>query len=472
MFNRILLISIILAVWIAIKVVDYLIPGPVLLIVLFLILAMMIVHVAWLNAAQRLWQRKLRKLHGIGAQMSILLEPPHVREQNNEQDDEAWEPAVDLLISAKNESKVIESTVRNLFQIDYPKFNVWVINDNSTDDMPKVLERLQVEFANLHVLHRQPGSYPGKSAALNEALALCRGEVIVVFDADANVAPNFLKLTLPVLQPEHVGAVQAQKRLYEHNKNYLIECQSTEYAVDTFFQMGRDLIGGMVELRGDGQLIKRTALIDVGGWNNKTITDDLDLSMRLLISKWDIRFCPEAVVWEEGVPTIKGLLRQRRRWAEGSIRRYLDYIFPLNAPSRLSLVERLDIFAFVTEFTVPALVCLEVVSEAINLAVGGPIHPKLLLVFFICMGIVSQFNFFSALRLYRSHLSLWEQIRDSWEGSTYALTIWMPCIFYAFWKIMFSKQASTWHRTEHFGQAIPQTEPSVADINSAEEKRN
>ena len=62
--------------------------------------------------------------------------------------------------------------------------------------------------------------------------------------------------------------------------------------------------------------------------------------MRLLINHWDIRFVPDAHVFEEAVPTLKGLLRQRRRWAEGSIRRYLDYIFPLNSPTRLSFVER------------------------------------------------------------------------------------------------------------------------------------
>ncbi len=123
-----------------------------------------------------------------------------------------------------------------------------------------------------------------------------------------------------------------------------------EYAFDTCLQMGRTLVGGAVELRGNGQLVKREALVDVGGWNNNSITDDLDLSMRLLIHRYDIKFCPDTAVYEEGVVNFRALFRQRRRWAEGSIRRYLDYLIPLQFPSHASLVERFDIFSFLVEF--------------------------------------------------------------------------------------------------------------------------
>ncbi len=132
--------------------------------------------------------------------------------------------------------------------------------------------------------------------------------------------------------------MQAQKTMYKHQTGFLVNAQSSEYALDTYFQVSRDLIGGAVELRGNGQLAKRQALVDVGGWNTRSITDDLDLSMRLLVNNWDIRFSPEAKVVEEAVTTWSGLIKQRKRWAEGSIRRYLDYIFPLNSPTRLSLI--------------------------------------------------------------------------------------------------------------------------------------
>ena len=102
-----------------------------------------------------------------------------------------------------------------------------------------------------------------------------------------------------MLEPEGIAAVQAQKRIFEHQTGLLVDYQASEYALDTYFQTGRDLIRGAVELRGNGEVIKRQALIDVGGWNNKSVTDDLDLSMRFLINKWDVRFCPHAHVWKK-----------------------------------------------------------------------------------------------------------------------------------------------------------------------------
>jgi 1,2-diacylglycerol 3-beta-glucosyltransferase len=365
---------------------------------------------------------------------------------------ELWRPWVDIFISAKNESRVIEQTVRNFFKLDYDRFLLWVIDDCSTDSMPQVLERLQSEFTRLRVVNRPSKSYPGKSAALNEALPLAKGEVIAVFDADAYVAPNFFDLMLPVLQPDHIGAVQAQKKIYTHqHTNYLCSCQASEYALDTYFQMGRDLIGGAVELRGNGQMVKRAALIDVGGWNNKSITDDLDLSMRLLINNWDIRFCPYAHVWEEGVTTIKGWMRQRRRWAEGSIRRYLDYIFPLNSPTRLSLVERIDTLAFTVYFVVPALLLIQTSSEIVTLLMGLPFADgKLFFFLTLAVFVITQFDVAVAVKIYRDkQMSILRAIWHSFVVTAYIYGFWVPVITVAFCQILFGKSTSTWHPTEH-----------------------
>jgi 1,2-diacylglycerol 3-beta-glucosyltransferase len=264
------------------------------------------------------------------------------------------------------------------------------------------------------------------------------------------VEPEFLHKILPSLASEKVGAAQAQKRVFESQKEMLPRYCDTEYALDTYFQVGRDLIGGAVELRGNGELIKRNALIDVGGWNNHSITDDLDLSMRLLVSNWDIKFCPNAVVWEEGCTTIKGLLRQRRRWAEGSIRRYLDYIFPLNSPTRLSLVERIDTLAFTVYFVVPALILLELTSEIIRFSTGVPTYGRFLFLASFAVMWVTQINCFISVRLYRD-MSFWKALLHSFGVNLYIWAHWVPVIVVSFGQILFGKQASTWVRTEHHG---------------------
>lgn len=434
MRNRILLIALIVATWLGFKLVDYMVTGPTILVIMGAVLFGMVVHSIWLLAAQRLSSKK-----------ALRAEREPAASDNN------WEPWVDILVPAKDEARVIESLVRNMFKLDYPKFHLWVIDDRSTDNMPQVLAGLQKEFPRLKVFSRPAGAPPGKSAALNDVLPLSKAEVICVFDADAYVAPNFLRLTLPVLAAEGVGAVQAQKKIYEHQKGFLPEGQASEYALDTYFQMGRDSIGGAVELRGNGQLIKRAALIDVGGWNNKAITDDLDLTMRLMINNWDVRFSSEAMVWEEAVTTLKGLIRQRRRWAEGSIRRYLDYIFPLNSPRRLSLVERVDTLAFATFFVVPAMIFLESVSDLIHFATGGPTQSNVLVLVSLAVFLVSQFNLCMAIKHYRKRMSFLDLLIHSFEVNVYIFAHWLPCIFISFCQIMFKPQASTWHRTEHLG---------------------
>ncbi len=432
MRNRLLLFGLTLSSLVFLLLVDHILPWPAICVLLSLTLVSMTFHTFWLMHAQHRDRRKLKTSR-----------------------ESTWIPSVDILIPAKNESRVIERTVRQFCAIDYPNFKVWVIDDASDDGTPEILERLKAEFPHFDYIRRPQGSYPGKSAGLNDALPHCRAEVIAVFDADAYVSPDFLNKILPVLEPDGVGAVQAQKRIYENQKSsFLPSCQSSEYALDTYFQVGRDLIGGAVELRGNGELMKREALIDVGGWNNKAITDDLDLTMRLMLSKWAVRFSADTHVFEEAVPTWKGLIRQRRRWAEGSIRRYLDYIFPLNSPSRLSLVERLDILAFLSEFAIPGFLLLEVVSETINFMLGEPIYPKFLIMVAAMTFLISLVNFFIAIRTYRKELSSWEAFVHTFEVNSYVYAHWVPCILISFIHIAFRRQASTWHRTEHLGETL------------------
>ena len=87
-----------------------------------------------------------------------------------------------------------------------------------------------------------------------------KGEAILVFDADSRVENDFINQLIPYLASEDVGAVQARKVIVNKDYNYLTRCQNNEYAMDCFVQVGRDSVKGAVELRGNGELIKRKAL--------------------------------------------------------------------------------------------------------------------------------------------------------------------------------------------------------------------
>jgi 1,2-diacylglycerol 3-beta-glucosyltransferase len=264
-------------------------------------------------------------------------------------------PKVSLLVAAKNEEAVIGRLVKMLCNLDYPSdcYELWVIDDSSTDQTPKVLEKLTQEYKQLRVFNRPAGSSGGKSGALNQVLPLVKGDIIGVFDADAQVQPDLLRRVLPLFRRETLGAVQVRKAIANPPKNPWIRGQILEMSLDAYFQQQRIEIGGIGELRGNGQFVRRAALESCGGWNEETITDDLDLTIRLHLHRWDIECTTIPAVQEEGVTTAIALWHQRNRWAEGGYQRYLDYWQPL-VRNRMGTSKTLDLIMFwITQYFLP-----------------------------------------------------------------------------------------------------------------------
>jgi len=199
-------------------------------------------------------------------------------------------PFVSLLVSAKNEEAVIKKLVKMLLNIDYPShlYELWIVNDNSGDRTGKILDELTQEYSQLNVIHRDGLAKGGKSGALNFAFSKCKGEVIGVFDADALIPENLLQKVVPLFVRENIGAVQVRKAISNPAENFWTRGQWVEMSLDSYFQRQRINCGGIGELRGNGQFVRRDALNSCGGWNEETITDDLDLTIRLHLDHWDI----------------------------------------------------------------------------------------------------------------------------------------------------------------------------------------
>ncbi len=234
---------------------------------------------------------------------------------------------VSLLVAAKNEEVVIGRLVTELCNLDYPatQYDVWVVDDHSTDRTPVILDQLAAHHSQLHVIHRPAGSGGGKSGALNEVLQQADGEIIGVFDADADVPTDLLRRVVPYFEADGFGALQVRKAIANADTNFWTQGQAAEMALDTYFQQQRIVTRGIGELRGNGQFVSRQALANVGGWNEQTITDDLDLTIRLHLNNWKVGILATPPVNEEGVTTAIALWHQRNRWAEGGYQRYLDY---------------------------------------------------------------------------------------------------------------------------------------------------
>ncbi|AFY65174.1 glycosyltransferase family 2 protein [Geitlerinema sp. PCC 7407] len=256
-------------------------------------------------------------------------------------------PYVSLLVAAKNEEGVVTRLVRHLCSLDYPasRYDLWVINDNSADRTGALLDELARSHPQLKVIHRGAEASGGKSGALNQAWPQTRGDVVAVFDADAQVPKDLLRRVLPMFERPKVGAVQVRKAIANATANFWTRGQAAEMALDTFFQQQRIALGGIGELRGNGQFIRRQALQSCGGFNEETITDDLDLTVRLHLESWDLESLSYPAVEEEGVTGPVALWHQRNRWAEGGYQRYLDYWRPL-VWNRLGFNKTLDLLMF------------------------------------------------------------------------------------------------------------------------------
>lgn len=317
--------------------------------VIWSVLAVMVVHALRILTAQA-GQGQTQVTSKLGMVKdrpgSITTHPAHETDAIPKADTEDL-PFMTLLVAAKNEAEVITRLVETLCALDYPShlYELWVIDDISTDATPVLLDQLATQYPQLNVLHRTPPASGGKSGALNQVLPLTRGEILGVFDADAQVEENLLRAVVPLFAASRVGAVQVRKDIANASTNFWTQGQAAEMALDICFQQQRIAVKGIGELRGNGQFVRRSALEECGGWNEETITDDLDLTLRLQLLGWDIDCLLTPPVQEEGVTTMVSLWHQRNRWAEGGYQRYLDFWQPI-VRNRLGTSKTLDMVLF------------------------------------------------------------------------------------------------------------------------------
>jgi len=375
--------------------------------------------------------------------------------------DEAILPTVSLVVAAKNEEGVIGRLAKALCQQDYPadRLEVWIIDDNSSDRTPQVLTQLQQEYPQLRVVRRQAGASGGKSGALNQILAKTKGEIIAVFDADATVAIDLVQQVVPLFSQKSIGAVQVRKDIVNWADNFWTRGQKSEMALDSYFQQQRISLGGLGELRGNGQFVRRTALEGCGGWNEQTITDDLDLTIRLHLYSWDIGFLLTPAVGEEGVTNIKALWHQRNRWAEGGYQRYLDY-WRLLASNKMGWGKTIDLLSFmVIQYLLPAAAIPDLLM-ALILRHAPLLAPMSALTLVLpLVGIFTGLRRINAsidngqdvdTRQDKAPIPFWLELRQSIGGMIY-LFHWIPIMASVTARMSVRPKRLKWVKTVHSG---------------------
>ena len=172
------------------------------------------------------------------------------------------------------------------------------------------------------------------------------------------------------------------------------------------------------------------------------------MSTRLHIKGWDIRFCTDTKVYEEGVVDFYALIRQRRRWVEGSIRRYLEYIKDVFTSRDMSLRVGFDLIAYISEFLLPFWLIVELVIQAFHFVKGDENCILSSCAVLIGTGIFFTCEFVYSFKKF-AHYGILKGFIEAIVTSIYFITIWFPIAIFIIFKIVFTRKTMDWGKTNH-----------------------
>jgi poly-beta-1,6-N-acetyl-D-glucosamine synthase len=233
-------------------------------------------------------------------------------------------PLVSIIVPCHNEGEQVRETITQLAEQSWPDFEIIAVNDGSTDDTGAQLDQLMGECPQLRVLHLS--SNQGKAMGLRAATLAAKGDYLVCVDGDAlldRYAVHWLMIHL--LSSARVGAVTGNPRI--RNRSTLLgKLQVGEFSsIIGLIKRAQRVYGRIFTVSGVIAAFRKVALHDVGYWNTDMVTEDIDVSWRLQMRHWEIRYEPNALCWILMPETLRGLWKQRLRWAQGGSEVLLRY---------------------------------------------------------------------------------------------------------------------------------------------------
>jgi 1,2-diacylglycerol 3-beta-glucosyltransferase len=272
--------------------------------------------------------------------------------------DWGYQPRVTVLVPCRNEALVAEGMVETILRLDYPHalLELIVIDDGSDDATPQILDELSRRDNRLVCVHRPAGSPGGKSGALNAALEIATGDVIVVFDADHRPRSDVLRRLVRHFADPRVAAVQGRCIVRNSEESGLAKTIAVDYYCGYLVnEYGRQSLFNLPAYGGANCAVRATILRELGGWNENSVTEDTDLTLRVVLGGYQVRFDVTAIDTEESVQTFKRFWRQRYRWARGHQRAWRDYRRDVWRAPTLTLLQKFETTMFLLVYHVPGM---------------------------------------------------------------------------------------------------------------------
>lgn len=247
---------------------------------------------------------------------------------------EVWlHPRVTVIVPCFNEGAVVQASIRSLLELDYPNYEVLVVDDGSTDDT----------FAKASVLAGRHGAVDvrvvtkpngGKSRALNTGIRKASGEIVLCMDGDSKLTRDTLREGVKHFLDPTIGAVAGNVKVVNRT-NLISKLQALEYIeglnmvrkAQGFFRLV-NIIPGPVGL------FRKSALFDVGLYEHDTFAEDCDLTLKLLMHGHKVRYERRCVALTEAPENLLDLLKQRYRWTRGILQAVKKHARVLARPHR------------------------------------------------------------------------------------------------------------------------------------------
>lgn len=238
------------------------------------------------------------------------------------------QPLITILIPCYNEAEHGEETILAALAQEYPNIEVIAINDGSSDGTAAMLDRLTAIHERLRVIHLAQNQ--GKAMALRMGAMASRSEYLVCIDGDALLAPDAVNyIAAPLVNNPRVGAVTGNPRI--RTRSTLIgRIQVGEFSsIIGLIKRTQRVYGQLFTVSGVCTAFRRKALDEVGYWSLDMITEDIDITWKLQRAQWTIFYEPRALCWILMPETLRGLWKQRTRWAQGGAEVFLKNLISI-----------------------------------------------------------------------------------------------------------------------------------------------
>ena len=233
-------------------------------------------------------------------------------------------PPCSIVIPCFDEATDIRDTIHYAHASEYPDFEIIAVNDGSNDETGRILEELTETYPRLRVVHL--ASNQGKAIALRTGALAARHEFLIGIDGDALLHPKAVAwMMFHLSSGPRVGAVTGNPRIL--NRSTLLgKLQVGEFSATIgLIKRAQRVYGRIFTVSGVIAGFRRTALDRVGYWSSDMVTEDIDISWRLQLDHWDIRYEPNALSYIYMPETLRGLWKQRLRWAQGGVETILRH---------------------------------------------------------------------------------------------------------------------------------------------------